>query len=241
MPQHPQLQVPNQNSEDQRKAALGAFDKQTKGIPSNLRNKFRSQFEQQLESSGQLNPNRGFSPAQQDLAQFLQGTINQGGIGATPEQLERQFLNVSQGLQPGLNAALTATDQDAAARGIFRSGIPLEDKNRIRLQHARILAQASQDLQFRNEQQRRQSVIAAIQMLQFLNANAEDLFQLGVREDRASQNQATQSKFNLIGTAFRTGLGFLTGGPPGAAAGLVSGIASGSRSEPVNTSSQGFG
>ena len=133
MPQHPQLKPPNQNSEDQRKAALGAFEK----IPGTVGQKVRDKFNQQFPD-----PNRGFSPAQQDLAQFLQGTINQGGIGATPEQLERQFLNVSQGLQPGLNAALTATDQDAAARGIFRSGIPLEDKNSIRLQHARILQQA---------------------------------------------------------------------------------------------------
>lgn len=151
-----------------------------------------------------------------ELQRYLGELIGQGGVGLSPEQLDVQFRGIEQQLQPAFNAQLQRIDEQAARRGVFRSGIPLGQAQQTQLKQSQQLGQIRTNLDIQNEKMRNQSLLTALQMLQNLESDIanRELYMKALQDLKDAQNQ--QGFQDLLGVGLSFGLDYLL---PGAGTG----------------------
>ena len=105
------------------------------------------------------------------LRRELEGIIGEGGVGLSPEQLDVQFRGVEQQLQPQFSAQIERIDEQAARRGVFRSGIPLAQAQKTQRQQAQQLGNIRVQMETENQRAKNQTLLTALNMLQALESD----------------------------------------------------------------------
>lgn len=138
-------------------------------------------------------------PLSLQLQRELEGIIGEGGVGLSPEQLDVQFRGIEQQLQPQFNTQLQRIDEQAARRGVFRSGIPLAQAQKTQRQQAQHLGNIRTQLTTENERQKNQTLLTALNMLQALESDLanRELYLKALDELKKSQDQGAY--FDLVG------------------------------------------
>lgn len=167
-----------------------------------------------------------------DLQRQLQDIIGQGGVGLSPEQLDTQFRGIQQQLQPTFNAQIQQIDEQAARRGVFRSGIPIQKAQETRLKQSQQLGQIRTSIDIQNEKMRSQTLLAALQMLQNLESDISNrqLYLQALEDLKDAQNQEGLQSLLGAGSDFLLNQLF-----PGAGGNIPGGIPSGSPNAPLPT------
>lgn len=172
-------------------------------------------------------------PLSLQLRRELEGIIGQGGVGLSPEQLDVQFRGVEQQLQPQFNTQLQRIDEQASRRGVFRSGIPLQQAQKTQRQQAQQLGQIRTQLTTENERQKNQTLLTALNMLRSLESDLanRELYLKALDELKKSQDQAGYQA--LLGQFGSFALNRIF--PETQALGLLPGISPGSPNAPFPT------
>lgn len=110
-------------------------------------------------------------PLSLQLQRELEGIIGEGGVGLSPEQLDVQFRGVEQQLQPQFNTQIQRIDEQAARRGVFRSGIPLRQAQQTQRQQSQQLANIRTTMETENERRKNETLLTALSMLQSLESD----------------------------------------------------------------------
>lgn len=144
-----------------------------------------------------------------ELQRNLEDIIGQGGVGLSQEQLDVQFRGIEQSLRPQFQEQIQRIDEQAARRGVFRSGIPLEQAQQTQRQQSQQLANVRIQMQTENERLKNQTLLTALQMLQSLEADMASriAFMRALQQQKEAQNQAGFQ--NLLGQGLSFGLDLL--------------------------------
>jgi len=94
----------------------------------------------------------------------LTGIIDQGGLGLQPGQLETRYQQMYQQLLPMFRGQQEALTANQAGRGIYKSGVGLEQSQQLGRQQSQQMANMLQNLQQWNEEQKMASLMQALGM-----------------------------------------------------------------------------
>lgn len=133
------------------------------------------------------------------LRRELEGIIGEGGVGLSPEQLDVQFRGVEQQLQPTFSAQIERIDEQAARRGVFRSGIPLAQAQKTQRQQAQQLGNIRSQMETENQRAKNRTLLTALSMLQALESDLanRELYLQALDELKKAQDQ--KAYFGLLG------------------------------------------
>lgn len=101
---------------------------------------------------------------EKDVEKRLRDIIAQGGIGLNQEQLGGRFKGMMDQLRPMFNAQRESYDQNAAGRGIYKSGVAFQKGQELGGQQSNQMAQMLQNLTQWNEEQKMNSLMSALGM-----------------------------------------------------------------------------
>jgi len=138
------------------------------------------------------------------LQRQLEDIIGSGGVGLSPEQLDVQFRGVEQGLQPQFNAQIQRIDEQASRRGVFRSGIPLEQAQKTKAEQARQLGGIRIQMETENQRAKNQTLLTALSMLQALESDQanRELYLKALDDLKNAQDQKGYTDLLIQGGSF---------------------------------------
>lgn len=110
---------------------------------------------------GQGDERTGF---ERNIENKLQGIINQGGVGLDPQQINSRYRQMMEQLAPMFRAQTEGLNRNAAGRGIWNSGVALEQGQQLGQSQMGQMQNMLQNLTQWNEEQKLNTLMQALGM-----------------------------------------------------------------------------
>ena len=133
----------------------------------------------------------------------LKGIIDQGGLGLNPGQLNTRYQQMYQQLLPMFRGQQESLTANQAGRGIYKSGVGLQQSQQLGQQQSQQMVNLLQNLQQWNEEQKMNSLMQALGMGAQVGGRAGDIQRFSQAQNQGSFNQMYAS---MLGMAADKGL-----------------------------------